>query len=136
MPNERQTVPHTELLDRVRTIALALPEVGERLSHGVPCFYVRGRRALCYFHDNHRNDGRVTLWCPAAPSVQAELVSNDPHRFFAPTPSSSGVFSDWIGVFLDTTGQDEVDWVEIRLIIADAYCLVAPRSLAAQLSTS
>jgi hypothetical protein len=40
-------------LDRVRKIALALPEVNERLSHGEPCFFVRDKRPLCYFHDNH-----------------------------------------------------------------------------------
>jgi hypothetical protein len=132
MPAERPYLPDAETLDRVRTIALALPEVSERLSHGVPCFYVRGRRALCYFHDNH-HDGRVALWCPAPHGVQAELVSNDPARFFMPTPSASGVFSDWIGIFLDTSGDDVVDWTEISRIVTDAYRLVAPRLLVVQL---
>ena len=44
-------------LDRVRKIALALPEVNERLSHGEPCFFVRDKRSLCYFDDNHNGDG-------------------------------------------------------------------------------
>ncbi len=44
-------------LDRVRAIALALPEVTERLSHGAPCFFVRDRRPICYFHDDVAGDG-------------------------------------------------------------------------------
>ena len=69
-------------LDDVRRIALALPMVIERVSHGEPCFFVDGKRPICYFHDNHGGDGRVSLWCPAPPGVAAELTSSDPRRFF------------------------------------------------------
>src|SRR6267154_4877069 len=31
-------------LDAVRKIALALPEVNERLSHGAPCFFIQNKR--------------------------------------------------------------------------------------------
>jgi hypothetical protein len=47
--------------DRVRSIALALPGVTERISHGEPCFFVQEKRPLCYFHDNHRGDGRIRI---------------------------------------------------------------------------
>lgn len=33
-------------LSRLRTICLALPETSERLSHGAPAFFVRGKRAF------------------------------------------------------------------------------------------
>ena len=118
---------------RVRGIALALPDVSERVSHGEPCFFVRETRALCYYHDDHNDDGRLSLWCPAAPGVQDELVSAEPGRFFKPPTSARGTFSDWLGVFLDTTGDDIVDWDEIAAIVEDAYRLVAPRSLIAEL---
>jgi hypothetical protein len=39
--------------NRLREIALALPEVNERLSHGAPCFFVQDKRPLCYYHDHH-----------------------------------------------------------------------------------
>jgi hypothetical protein len=94
-------------LDRVRKIALGFPEVNERLSHGEPCFFVRNQRPLCYFHDDHNGDGRISLWCPSPPGVQAEMVSAEPGRFFAPPTSSGGVFSGWLGVYLDT--PDKVD---------------------------
>ena len=125
----RTAVVSARLLDRVRRIALALPEVNERTSHGEPCFFVRDKRPLCYFHDNHNGDGRVSLWCPLPPGVQEELVVAEPVRFFAPATSAGGVFAGWIGVFLDTTGEYRVDWVEVAEIVRDAYCHVAPKAL-------
>lgn len=122
-------------LDRVREIALGLPEVSERRSHGEPCFFVRGKRPLCYFHDDHNGDGRISLWCPAAPGVQDELVAVDPSRFFRPQASAGGIFSDWIGVFLDRPPPTTRDWQEIAETLADAYRFVAPKSLARLLDT-
>jgi hypothetical protein len=125
----------TRELNRLRKIVLALPEVNERLSHGEPCFFVRNKRPVCYFHDHHGDD-RVSLWCPAPPGVQEELVAAEPGRFFKPAPSASGVFRDWLGVFLDTSGQNAVDWYEIAAILEDAYRQVAPKSLIAELDTA
>jgi hypothetical protein len=119
--------------DRVRRIALALPEVSERLSHGEPCFFVRNQRALCYYHDDHNGDGRISLWCPAGPGVQEELVSAEPDRFFRPPVSAKGTFSGWLGVFLDTLGENSVDWEEIAAILTEAYRYVAPMKLIAEL---
>jgi hypothetical protein len=120
-------------LARVRRMAVALPEVNERLSHGEPCFFIRDKRPLCYYHDNHNGDGRISLWCPAPPGVQEELVSAEPERFFKPPMSARGTFSDWLGVFLDTSGENKVDWNEIAAILEDAYRNVAPKELVAEL---
>ena len=116
-------------LDRVRRIALALPGMNERLSHGVRCFFVRDQRPVCYYHDNHHGDGRISLWCPAPPGVQEELAGAEPKRFFKPPTSARGTFSGWLGVFLDTSGEDTVDWDEIAAILEDAYRHVAPGKL-------
>ena len=112
--------------ERVRRIALALPEVNERLSHGEPCFFVRDTRPLCYFHDNHNGDGRISLWCPVPAGVQEEMVAADPRRFFKPPTWARGVFSNWLGVYLDTLGDRRVDWEEVAAIVTDAYGAVAP----------
>ena len=120
------------LLDEVRRIALELPGVSERISHREPCFFV-GKRPLCYFHEDHGGDGRISLWCPAAPGVPEELTASEPSRFFRPAPSASGVFATWLGVYLDTDGDDRVDWSEIADVIEDAYRTVAPRSPIAEL---
>jgi hypothetical protein len=120
-------------LQRVRRIALTLPEVNERISHGEPCFFVRDKRPLCYYHDDHNGDGRISLWCPVPTGVQEEMVSAEPVRFFAPATSSSGVFSGWLGVYLDTPGRHKVDWGEVAAILEDAYRYVAPKRLVAML---
>ena len=120
-------------LDRIRTIALALPGVNERLSHGAPCFFVQDQRPLCYYHDDHHGGGRISLWCPAPPGVQEELVSAEPERFFKPPTSASGTFSSWLGVFLDTSGENRADWDEVAAILQDAYRNVAPKKLIAEL---
>ena len=120
-------------LDQIREIALALPEVNERVSHGAICFFVQDKRPVCYFHDNHRGDGRISLWCPAPPGVQEELVAGEPERFFKPPTSARGTFSDWLAVYLDTSSANRVDWHEIAAVIEDAYRLVAPKQLIAEL---
>jgi hypothetical protein len=118
-----------EILDQVRRIALALPEVNERPSHGEPCFFVQDKRPVCYFHDNHNGDGRISLWCPVPPGIQEEMVSAEPERFFKPPTSASGTFSGWLGVLLDTSA----DCVEIAAILEDAFRTVAPKKLVAEL---
>jgi hypothetical protein len=119
---------------RVRAIALALPRVSERISHGEPCFFVEDKRALCYFHDNHNDDGRISLWCPVPPGVQDEMVRADSERFFKPPTSARGVFADWLGVYLDTiSDESKADWDEVAEIVRDAYRNVAPKALVVEL---
>ena len=120
----------TRQFDRLRRIALALPEVNERTSHGEPCFFVQDKRPLCYYHDDHNGDGRVSVWCPVPDGVQDELVAADPDRFFAPPTSARGVFATWLGIYLDVP---DVDWAEVAAILEDAYRVVAPKRLAAAL---
>ena len=52
-------------LDRLRSITLGVPDVTERLSHGAPCFFVRDKRPICYYHDkDFSSDGRNAIGCP------------------------------------------------------------------------
>ena len=73
------------------------------------------------------------MWCPASRDVQQELVTAEPDRFFEPPASGSGTFSTWLGVHLDLPGDNVVDWDEIAAILRDAYRLVAPKRLIAEL---
>jgi hypothetical protein len=61
--------------------------------------------------------------------VPADLTASEPGRFFHPTPSASGVFASWLGVYLDTDGDDRVECAEIAVVIEDAFRTVAPKTL-------
>jgi hypothetical protein len=63
-------------------------------------------------------------------------VTAEPQRFFRPAPSASGTFSTWIGVYLDTTGANRVDWNEISRILEAAYRSIAPKALIKQLEAA
>jgi hypothetical protein len=123
-PRERERT-----LRQIREICLGLPETSERLSHGAPTFFVRGKRAFLMVLENHHGDGRFAIWCAAAPGMQAMLVQADPERFFVPPYVGH---RGWLGVRLDRA----LDWDEIAGIAEDAYAEVAPARLveAARLS--
>jgi hypothetical protein len=106
-------------LAKVRVACLALPETSERLSHGAPSFFIGGKKCFVMFVDNHHDDGRLALWTAAPSGVQAEMVDDDPERFFVP-PYVGG--RGWLGVRLDR----RPDWVEIDTICTDAWRVVAP----------
>ena len=116
-------------LKEVRRICLALPEVSERLSHGAPSFFIRGKKTLCMFVDDHHGDGILGLWCPAFPGVQEEMVASEPDRFYRPPYVGP---SGWIGVRLDR----DVDWDEVAEIVTDSYRKVAPKTLVKQLDAA
>jgi hypothetical protein len=62
------------------------------------------------------------------------MVNTDPRRFFAPPTSSSGVFSGWLGIYLDAKSDTrKLDWREVAAIVEDAYRHVAPKVLVAEL---
>jgi hypothetical protein len=108
-------------LARLRRICLALPEVSERLSHGEPAWFVRGRRLFVTFADHH-HDERVAFWCAAPTGAQEAYVATRPERFFRPPYVGH---RGWLGVVLD----DGADWDEVNDIVTEAYRAVAPRAL-------
>ncbi len=116
----------SDCLTRLRGICLGLPEVEERLSHGEPAWFVRGKRLFVTFADRHHDD-RVACWCAAPPGAQEALVAHHPERFFRPPYVGH---RGWLGVFLDVP----VDWDEVAELVCDAYALVAPKGLAAALA--
>lgn len=114
------------VLERVREICLALPEVSERLSHGSPTFFVRQKKTMVMFLDDHHGDGRLALWCAAPPGAQAAMVEAEPDRFFVPPYVGH---RGWIGLRLDR----DLDWDEVAGVAEDAFRRVAPKTLVRQL---
>src|SRR5262249_4937320 len=110
------------ILARVRELCLALPETSERLSHGAPTFFVRGRRAFVMVLTDPHGDGRFAIWCAAGEGVQQLLVEADPERFFVPPYVGH---RGWLGFRLDR----DFDGNELAGILEDAYAEVAPAKL-------
>lgn len=120
------TEAHDRQLARVRKVCAALPEVEERLSHGSPAFFVRGKKTLAMFVDDHHGDGILGIWCAAPPGVQEQMIDEDPAVFFRPPYVGH---RGWIGVRLSRTVTD----AELRSILEDAFRVVAPKTLIARL---
>jgi hypothetical protein len=111
-----------QTLAAIRELCLALPETSERLSHGAPTFFVRGKRAFLMVLTDHHGDGRFAIWCAAPDGVQSMLVDADPERFFVPPYVGH---RGWLGFRLDRG----LDRDELAGIVEDAYAEVAPTRL-------
>lgn len=107
-------------LERVRRICLAMPETWEKLSHGEPTFFVR-KKVFAMFANNHHNDGRIAVWCPAPPGFQAMFIEAEPDKFFK--PPYVGV-RGWIGIHLNSI-RDE----ELTSHLRQAWLIIAPKKL-------
>ena len=109
-----------DLAARLRAICLALPEVTERASHGVPTWFVRDKKSFAQlWADGHHGDDFPHLWCAGLPGAQEALIGSAPDRFFRPPYVGH---RGWIGARLD----GDVDWTELAELCADAYRAVAP----------
>jgi hypothetical protein len=112
-------------LDQLRQLCLALPETTERLSHGEPTWFVRDKKTFASYADHHHDD-RLGFVCAAAPGVQEALLASRPDSYFYPPYVGH---RGWLGVRLDVP----VDWTEIAELVVDAYRVIAPNRLIAQL---
>lgn len=107
-------------LERVRRIALALPETSERLSHGEPAFFVQ-QKMFAMFANNHHHDGHLGLWIPAPEGFQEGLIRTAPEIFYMPPYVGK---RGWVGVELEQIGDPDL---EFHLNVA--WEIVAPKRL-------
>ena len=115
-------------ITRLRRMCLALPEAHEVETWGEPTFRVRNKLFAMYAApNNHHGCGRPAVWCKAAPGNQALMVRGEPRRYFVPPYVGP---SGWVGVWLDRSP----DWSQVKDLMRDSYCLVAPKKLAALLA--
>ncbi|SCF07122.1 hypothetical protein GA0074695_3252 [Micromonospora viridifaciens] len=121
------TSEEVDLLDRVRAICAAFPQVTERLSHGTPTWFVNGRKSFVQlWPDGHHRDEFPHLWCAGPPGAQEALLAANPEVFFRPPYVGH---RGWVGVRLDPGAS----WAEVAELCEDAYRAVAPGRLIAQL---
>lgn len=113
-----------ESIERVRRMALALPEATEQEAWGEPTFRVKKKIfAMCANASNHHGAGKNAVWCPAPLGVQQMLVRDEPEKFYAPPYVGP---KGWIGVYVDA-----VDDKELHGLLVQAYCMIAPKKLQA-----
>jgi hypothetical protein len=115
----------TAPLERLRSLCLDKPGATERLSHGEPAWFAGGTKLFVMFSDHHHDD-RVGFWCACDPAERDALVAADPGRYFVPPYVGH---RGWLGAWLDVA----VDWDEVAEIVTEAFRLVAPRRLVAEL---
>ncbi len=112
-------------MERIRPVALALPGVVERVSHGSPTFFTaegpKGRTFASVHDEREWYEGRLCMWCAAPEGLQEALVAGDPVRWFVPPYVGH---RGWVGLRLDLP---DVDWDEVFGAIEDAHAFVAGR---------
>jgi len=106
-------------LDRIRTIALGLPEATEEFTWEDINFRVRNKM-FCF-------PGLGGSICVKAEREELPALLEDPRVRPAPYLARGG----W--VVLDF-GDTKVDWDEVRELITTSYCLIAPKTLARQVT--
>ena len=106
-------------IDAVRALALSLPRTYEALVRDRVKFRVGQIVYLAFSRDE-------TLMGFAFPKEEREaLVASDPHKF--QMPETSDLRFNWVVVVLDAIDDDEM-----RELVQDAWRMVVPKRLAAQ----
>lgn len=113
------------LVAQVRERAMAMPEAEETVSHGMPCFGIAKGKKFAWVAVDHHNDDRIALLVKISGlDEQAQLIENDPERFYRPAYFGD----DWIAVRLDLS---DTDWASIDDWVGRSWRAVAPRRLTA-----
>jgi phosphoribosylglycinamide formyltransferase-1 len=115
------------LLERVRALALALPETDERESHGSPGFRVGGQKSgkyFAYFADQHHGTPHIAVLVrTGAMDELLALVEDQPEVYFKPAYYGA---SGWVGIILNRPG---VDWDAVGAWLMRSWRNVAPKRL-------
>lgn len=111
------------LTERVRERAMLLPEADETLSHGMPCFGIKGGKKFGYVSLDHHGDGKTALLLKiSGADEQAMLIASDPDLYYRPAYFGDG----WIAMRLDL---GSVDWDHVADWLKKSWVAVAPAKL-------
>jgi predicted DNA-binding protein (MmcQ/YjbR family) len=115
-----KTAGAAEILDRLRRIALALPEASETMTFGHPTFRA-GKKTFAVF-ESYRGEDTI---CFKATREDQVLLVLDPRFFIAPYVGQHGWTSMRVGAGLD--------WREATELVEESYRLVATKRMLAAL---
>lgn len=114
----------TDHVERVRRAAMALPQATEQAEWGEPTWRVNRKVFAMHAGAASRHTaGHQSLWCVAPLGVQEIMIRSEPEKFFRPPHVGS---KGWFGVRLDAVDDDE-----LRQLLVQSYCEVAPKKLQA-----
>ena len=110
--------------EKLRALCLSLPHAFEVEAWGHPTYRVgEGRGKMFAIAGDEPT--RVSL--KADPLEREALLQQGEPFFLPPYVGPRG----WIGIHLEDPGTD---WTEVAELVATAYCLVAPKALAARVT--
>ena len=115
------------LFERVRELALGLPETHERESHGALGWRVGSEKTgkyFAYFNNQHHGSDHIAVLAKTSGMDELEgLVEAQPEVYFKPAYYGA---SGWIGVILN---RDGVDWSAVESWLERSWRAVAPKRL-------
>ncbi len=118
------------LTERVRQIAMSLPEAEETLSHGMPCFGIIKGKKFGWISIDHHGDGKTALLVKiSGQEEQAALIEADPAHYYRPAYFGDG----WIAMRLDL---GDTDWDHVADWLQRSWISVAPKRLTAFLEAA
>lgn len=105
--------------DRMRTIALALPDTHEEVTWGEDLNFRVGKKIFCF------------------PGEESMTIKVDPEEREALFADGRFSIAPYVGRFgwlrMDVSGHvRSLDWTEIEELITSSYCLIAPKRFAKQ----
>ncbi|WFL76497.1 phosphoribosylglycinamide formyltransferase [Altererythrobacter arenosus] len=114
------------LLERVRRLALALPQTHERESHGAPGWRAGSEKSgkyFAYFSDCHHGEPHVALLAKTSGTDEmTALIERDPETFYRPAYYGA---SGWVGIVLN---RRDTDWSQVEHWLERSWRAVAPKS--------
>ncbi|SFP25015.1 phosphoribosylglycinamide formyltransferase [Qipengyuania nanhaisediminis] len=114
------------LLERVRDLALALPQSHERESHGSPGWRAGSEKSgkyFAYFNDQHHGSEHIALLVKTGSLDELlNLVETQPDTYFKPAYYGA---SGWVGLILN---RPDCDWDHVAEWLERSWRAVAPKS--------
>jgi predicted DNA-binding protein (MmcQ/YjbR family) len=105
------------VLDRLRTLCLALPEATETVTFGNPTFQI-AQKSFCVLEEYK---GELSLAVKVGRERQARFLA-EPRFFRTPYVGRYG----WVSLRIAST---DLDWDEVKSLVEGSYRLIAPKRL-------
>lgn len=118
-PLKSRTPQAEKILERLRALCLALPDVTEKIAWGEPTWRVH-ERLFAQFDNHHHGSPHVSVWLATEPEAQAALLEAEPERFFRPAYVGH---LGWVAAVLDGDCQ----WDMVAVVIEQAYHRIAAK---------